>query len=677
MNDRPYQTLLRTLPLLFLVLASCAWRAGCQRPVRTLTQIQHLEEFGPASGTFTAKGFISGGFDGKLLWHNPQGFPKSEPTAQHPGPVDALIELPGGSLLSATGGAAFLRDADGTLLAKSPTFSSGRLLTLAAVVCQGPGLGQNSGSGGACALAGDDRGNVYRLSGPGVKAQLFSKGLSGGVRSLVGRSDGGALIGLDSGELLLVASSGTRLASLQLGAGVQALATGTTADLVVAGDSRGRVYVLEAGSGPSLRVLADAQATRRPITALSLDSHRGEILTGSRRGELALLSFTGSGATTPQSKADDRGGSNQKDNVGKLTLRSQARVDFEGHQGAILSIARSEQGWCSAAADGFVRCWTPTGAPIDPPYLGHRDSVDAIAFGSGDRRLFSGGGSQGREVVVRSWSANGKPMQPPLKFGRQRITSIATSSSGMVAVGSVDSRLELLTSDGKEHRRLFIDGAAHSLAFTPDGKGLLVGDGAGGLGLYNVETGKLQWYKKVHAPRTSSVAISPDGKRLASGGWDRFVRIFDSQGKQLTEVRDHQAFVEGLAFSPDGKLLASGGWDNVLRIRDGQTAKTKQVCRGHEDWVRAVRFHPTKPIVATVADDRRLVFWDLDCRPRGELRLHKDIALALDFSADGRWVASGGRDGRVYVRPVEQVLDQPVSFEPQEKPKASAKKAKK
>ncbi len=102
-------------------------------------------------------------------------------------------------------------------------------------------------------------------------------------------------------------------------------------------------------------------------------------------------------------------------------------------------------------------------------------------------------------------------------------------------------------------------------AWSPDGKYLALGDGAGTVQIRKALTGATVLTIRGHANHVWAVAWSPDGKRLASASWDQTVQMWDAAtGKHLMTYRGHDDIVCAIAWSPDSKRIASAAYD--LRI---------------------------------------------------------------------------------------------------------------
>jgi hypothetical protein len=146
------------------------------------------------------------------------------------------------------------------------------------------------------------------------------------------------------------------------------------------------------------------------------------------------------------------------------------------------------------------------------------------------------------------------------------------------------------------------------VAFSPDGKLLASAGGAelvkndnppGELIVWDAATGKKLW--AFQAPNTlTSVAFSPDGSILAVSGFDGTTRLLDAKtGKEIRELKGHEAVVRCVAFSLDGKTLATGSLDEDVKLWDVATGKQLATLRGHQRGILSLAFSPDGRFLAT------------------------------------------------------------------------------
>jgi WD40 repeat protein len=175
-----------------------------------------------------------------------------------------------------------------------------------------------------------------------------------------------------------------------------------------------------------------------------------------------------------------------------------------------------------------------------------------------------------------------------------------------------------------------------ALAFTPDNKKLVVG-GHHELTVWDLGSGKLEKRIWTRSERAYAMAFLPDGKLAVAGGrpgQEGDVRVYDINGgtmktvngvNLLDGVHDKAVLVKELletddsvlclAISPDGKKLASGGCDRLVRVWDIASgvakANLEQSIENHADWVFAVAFSPDGKHLATGSRDKSAKVWDL------------------------------------------------------------------
>jgi WD40 repeat protein len=147
-----------------------------------------------------------------------------------------------------------------------------------------------------------------------------------------------------------------------------------------------------------------------------------------------------------------------------------------------------------------------------------------------------------------------------------------------------------------------------------------------------------------HSGPLRALAWSRDGKRLASGGADRVIRVWDAEtGQCVRTLIGHSAGIFDLAFSPEGELLASASQDSTVRVWDVASGTQRYQLRGHILPVYAVAFHPSGKQLASGGGDCLVKIWDAATGTEQYTLQGHDIPIGrLQFSADGKRLASSG-----------------------------------
>ncbi|KJY42433.1 hypothetical protein VR41_07965 [Streptomyces sp. NRRL B-1568] len=150
-----------------------------------------------------------------------------------------------------------------------------------------------------------------------------------------------------------------------------------------------------------------------------------------------------------------------------------------------------------------------------------------------------------------------------------------------------------------------------------------------------------------HRDCVTSLAFDRSGERLVSGSWDGTARIWDLAS--LTEtatLTGHESWVSSVTWSPSERYVATGSQDNTGRIWDVATAKTLCVLRGHTEWVRSVEWHPDERTVLTGSYDHTAALWSVPSGKRlATLTGHSGPVPAVAWSADGKRALTASEDG--------------------------------
>ncbi|NQT11786.1 MAG: PD40 domain-containing protein, partial [Planctomycetes bacterium] len=187
-----------------------------------------------------------------------------------------------------------------------------------------------------------------------------------------------------------------------------------------------------------------------------------------------------------------------------------------------------------------------------------------------------------------------------------------------------------------------------SIGWQPGGDLVACGTGTGDLRVYDVEKGRLAHFGFAHAHHLRSLAWSPDGKWIATWGFDdrAAIRLWSSDGTPGPVLEGHKSLINELVWHPNGRRIASRSADHTIRIWsvDGDPLA---VLRPDSGSANSVAWSPDGKWLATAGKDATVRLWDADGNAGPVLEGHSDAVNRVAFSPDGGWLASTSDDGTV------------------------------
>ena len=204
-------------------------------------------------------------------------------------------------------------------------------------------------------------------------------------------------------------------------------------------------------------------------------------------------------------------------------------------------------------------------------------------------------------------------------------------------------------------------GALGEVHFSPDGSKLAISTSIG-IWIHDPDTGKaLELLRRSHITRPYAFAYSPNGKTIASTSWDE-PKQANGRGILAIEVSDaatgedkgirigHPESVNSIAYSPDGETIATGGWhyDNTIRLWNAQTGQNIFTSRMQTKWGTFVIFSPDGTTYAAVGDANTVYVWDRKTsKHKITLTGHTKQVSCAAYSPDSKTIATGSDDGTI------------------------------
>ncbi len=472
---------------------------------------------------------------------------------------------------------------------------------------------------------------------------------------------------------------GLRLWSLPEGAPVRAIsghAAAITAAAFAAdsaelasGDEQGEIRLSGVAGGTDRGRIGAHTAS---VKALCYDPQGNQLFSGSddgtvKRWQLPLPAATPlSGnaqavtavAVTGDAKRVVTGGADRTVRVFDAEKGSQT-LAFSGQSGPVTSLALSPDASTVVSGDatGMLKLWASADGADQHAIEAHDGRIAAVAFSSDSQQI----ASAGADGMVRVWR---RPVAPQVPAGHtEPISEVAVSPDGsqgaltgvafvpgklQVLVGAENKTLQLWDLESGKPVRAFAGNtdAVTCVAISSDGK-LVASAGAD-------KSVRVWWLADASARATftfdavpRSLRFSPDSARMVVGGDDRLVHVFDMvTGKLIERLAGHGSAVLAVDIAGDGKTVISASADRSARVwRLAATA----LWVAHKTRVHGAALKPDGTQLATVGDDKLVKLWDSSGKLARQLDGSTAELLAVAFRADGQQVAAAGADKHVYI----------------------------
>ncbi|KAJ3128957.1 hypothetical protein HK098_003054 [Nowakowskiella sp. JEL0407] len=191
----------------------------------------------------------------------------------------------------------------------------------------------------------------------------------------------------------------------------------------------------------------------------------------------------------------------------------------------------------------------------------------------------------------------------------------------------------------------------YSVAVSSDGRFIATGSWDTTLKIWSMQSGEKLKTLRGHTDNVNSVAFTTDGRYIVSGSSDKTIKIWVTEsGEDLRTLSGHTNNVNAVAVSTDGLFIVSGSLDNTIKIWSFDSGDEVLTLYGHSDSVRTVAISVDGQYIVSGSNDKTIKLWStLSGEVIGTLTGHTDIVRSVAISSNNQYIISGSWDNTIKV----------------------------